>query len=101
MGRSLYPTRQVRARSVRAGDVVLLRVPHAKNNRWFIVDSATPAFVGPPHVWSGRWAFGNDTDTWTTVRADEPRYVVKDPRDARRDRERVEQLRALRLGAQV
>jgi hypothetical protein len=96
MGRALRPTKRVSPRKVRVGDVVLLRTPHAKNNRWFAVD-----YVGqhtPPYVWSGRWVFGADAGVWTILNATDETYVVKDPRDAARDQAH---LRALPRSAQV
>lgn len=90
MGRASYPTRTVKRRAVRPGDVVLIRRPEVPNPRWLLVNWVNP--VDPGVVWSGRWAFGADAGTWTTQRVADQRYTAKDGRDARRDAERVNAL---------
>lgn len=85
MGRALKPTRRVGSRRVRAGDVVLVR-SRAGSLRWMLVDYVVG--FGPPHVWSGRWAFGGQ---WTihVAHHNSDVYTVKDRDDARRDAERL------------
>lgn len=101
MGRANLPTRRARARDVQPGDVVLIRSPEVLNTRWFLVDWVNP--VVPGVAWSGRWAFGKDAGHRTVVRVAASHYTVKDERDARRDRARLELLRerALHAGTHV
>jgi hypothetical protein len=94
MGRANRPVRTVKPGQVKAGDVVLVRYPSVPNSRWMLVDYVVG--FGRPHVWSGRWAFGKDAGTWViqVEHTDTARYTVKDARDAARDRQRLEALRA-------
>lgn len=92
MGRANRPTRRVKSTAVRQGDVVLIH--HARpsggtSSRWLLVDYVNP--VVPGVAWSGRWVFGDDAGRWTIVKVDTHReyYVVKDQRDAARDRDRL------------
>lgn len=89
MGRSNRPVRSLLPRNVKVGDVVLIRYPSVSSSRWMIVDYVVG--YGPPHVWSGRWAFGKDAGTWVIYAAknNTVKYTVKDRRDAQRDAERL------------
>jgi hypothetical protein len=98
VGRSNRPTRSVLITKIKPGDVVLIRYPAVANSRWMIVDDCNPT-AGLPVVWSGRWAFGDDAGKWTIQRAEHSEYTVKDPRDARRVRDRLATLRKARLAA--
>lgn len=87
MGRALKPTRRVQARSVKAGDVVLVHYPDVKYSRWMIVDYAVG--FGPAYTWSGRWVFGKDAGAWMIHAASNGTYVAKHRDDARRDAKRL------------
>lgn len=85
MGRELKPTRQLFARNVKAGDVVLVRSERG-SLRWMLVDYVVG--FGRPHVWSGRWAFGGQ---WTihVIHTDDVLVTVKHRDDAARDAARL------------
>ena len=85
MGRRLKPTRRIPPSKVKAGDVVLVK-SKAGSLRWMLVDYVS--LFGPPHIWSGRWAFGGQ---WTIhVEHHDDTYTVKHTDDAKRDSLRLE-----------